>query len=426
MRLGKILFVLLLAFFLMSCESNNEIVEEVILELIGDETVEIEEGTEYEDLGVLLNGEKVDFIGYYSNINIDRVGTYYVKYEYKSVEILRTVKVIEGARTNLLAIILEFENSTNYSYTLDLDVHFTRGGVDFHTFIYEDYDVNEDYMFGLEKRTSYNMIEYSQNAYIYLDIANNIEEHYMFDEYSFWYQDRMYYSRQASNVTDFNLSGIRSVTKEDKDGQTVYTGYLNFEDYMIAYNSKINLIPDENFDFETDDYITIIITVEDDQIVRIESDLLYVMRNTISDSSNAIPNEYKYVYTFSNYNQVEEIIIPEEGVQARRLVHPDFMGSGTVEDPYIVMDITQFQLIGDNLDKHFKLGVDIDLSEYSWMPFGMFKDMIGQPYSFSGTLDGNGHSINNMSTHGQLSMEYYGLFLCIDGGSIKNLSHCKL
>ena len=319
MKITKTLILFLFVFLLVSCvKPDDEEQTDVVLELIGDAIIFIEEGSDYEDDGVLVNGEIAD-LGYYSNINSDRIGTYYVKYVFGRQEIFRTVNVIAGPKSELLTIISNFELATNYSYSLKLDTRFSRGGVDFHTFIYEDYDVYDDYLYGTLNRTSYQMNAYTHNEYIYLDIANQIEEHYLFDIHGFWYQEQPLISKATSLITDFSLDGIKSVSKETIDNQTIYTGYLNYEDYIYAYHTKINLIPDEIFDFEVDDYIEITIIVENEHIVGIETDLLDVMQHALSENSNAEITEYYYVYTFENYGLVNEIIIPDEGIQAKNI-----------------------------------------------------------------------------------------------------------
>lgn len=422
MKLTKLLTILFLLFVLASCEGESDNDIDITLTLVGDETVRIEEGSTYEDMGVMVNGEVVDYIGYYSTINIDKPGTYYVKYEYQGEEIIRTVEVIPGPTSELLAIIEEFETLTNYSYTLDLNVRFTRGGQDFHTFTYEDYDVNGNYLYGSVHRTSYNMIEYTEQAYIYLDIANNNEEHYLFDEHSFWYRDKNHHVHPTTLFTDFSFDGIKSVTKEVVGNETVYTGYLNFEDYMVAYYSKINLIPDEQFTFEVDDYIEVTITVVDNYIVSFETDLLAVMKDALNEGSNATITEYTYKYTFDNFNTVAEIVLPDEAIQAKRLVHPDFTGMGTTEDPFIIMDAIQLLAIHDHLEKHYQLGADIDLSGSTWMPLGFYNTFTSESPCFTGSLDGNGYTIMNLKARGQLNVEHYGLFYCIDGATIENLT----
>lgn len=423
MKLTKLLGILLLLFVLTSCEGEEpEGNTDITLTLVGDSTVRIEEGSEYEDMGIMVNGEVVDFIGYYSTINMNKPGTYYVKYEYEGEEVIRTVEVLPGPRSELLAIIETFEELTNYSYTLDLDVRFERGDTEFHTFIYEDYDVNGNYLYGTVNRTTFQMNEYTQSAYIYLDIANNNEEHYMFDEYSFWYQDIQHIPRATTLFTDFSFDGIKTVTREADGDETIYTGFLNFEDYIVAYNSKINMVPDERFEFEVVDYIEVTIRVKDGYIISFETDLLDVMMGALNEGSNATITEYTYKYTFANFNEVEEIVIPEEGVAAKRLVYPDYTGSGTIDDPFVIMDKTQLITVHDNLDKHFVLGADIDLSGNAWMPLGYTNIYFGESPCFSGTFDGNGYTITNMGVHSELNMEQYGFFYCLDGGTIEDLT----
>lgn len=323
MKVTKIIILFFLVFTLVACvQKDQEGLEDITLELIGDATIIIEEGMEFEDPGVLVNGEKM-IIGYYSTLNRNKIGTYYIKYDYYGEEILRTVEVVEGAKTHLLQLVEDLNSSTNFSYTLDLDSRFTRAGTNFHTFLYEDYDIYGDFLHGTTNRTSFQdgentqMIEITQNDYIFIDKVNKNEEYYSYDEYSMWYQEHTYYPSAETSVTDFQLDGVRSVTREVIDNQTIYTAYLNSEDYRYAYNMKINMIPNELFDFEVDDYITIVITVEEDHIIKIETDLTQIMKDAIHEASDAIPTEYHYVYTFSNYDSVEPIIIPDEGIQAK-------------------------------------------------------------------------------------------------------------
>lgn len=65
---------------------------------------------------------------------------------------------------------------------------------------------------------------------------------------------------------------------------------------------------------------------------------------------------------------------------------------GTPDDPIRISTATQLNLMRYNLDKHYILVADIDLSGYpNWEP-------IGSPGNgFSGTLDGNWHTVSNLS-----------------------------
>src|SRR3712207_6630452 len=61
-------------------------------------------------------------------------------------------------------------------------------------------------------------------------------------------------------------------------------------------------------------------------------------------------------------------------------------GAGTSNDPYQIENAEQLQAVNDFLTSHFILTEDIDLEGVVWNPIG----------TFTGVLDGNGHSINNL------------------------------
>jgi len=86
-------------------------------------------------------------------------------------------------------------------------------------------------------------------------------------------------------------------------------------------------------------------------------------------------------------------------------IHPlsDFLaGAGTQNDPYLIYDAEQMNVIGQyeqDWDKHFKLMGDIDLSRYTGTDFniiGRFVDW-NDNMPFTGTFDGNGYTISNFS-----------------------------
>lgn len=98
------------------------------------------------------------------------------------------------------------------------------------------------------------------------------------------------------------------------------------------------------------------------------------------------------------------------------------VGSGTMEDPYLICTAEQMNAIGANpndWDKCFKLMADIDLSPYTSTQF----NIIGtETAPFTGTFDGNGKTISNLS-YISTETDYIGLFRCIHalGGGIRNL-----
>ena len=101
-------------------------------------------------------------------------------------------------------------------------------------------------------------------------------------------------------------------------------------------------------------------------------------------------------------------------------------GTGIAEDPYLISSVEQLEYLRDQsnlgsgqITAHAKLVNDIDLayaSASSWIP-------VSKSFSngFAGTFDGNGHCIKNL--YSSLNQGgYVGLFGCVNGGTIKNLT----
>ena len=75
-------------------------------------------------------------------------------------------------------------------------------------------------------------------------------------------------------------------------------------------------------------------------------------------------------------------------------------GTGTSEDPYQIATAKQLDAIRNNLGASYVLVNDIDLSNYgNWVPIGWSFDPNPSPGStfFYGTLDGQNHSISNLT-----------------------------
>jgi hypothetical protein len=90
----------------------------------------------------------------------------------------------------------------------------------------------------------------------------------------------------------------------------------------------------------------------------------------------------------------------------------------------------QFSAIRNQLDGHYVLEADIDLSGYdNWEPIGFFEAVSeDEPESpnlakvFSGTFDGNGHTISNVIINHPEIPVGMGLFGFAFGGAIRNLT----
>ena len=120
-------------------------------------------------------------------------------------------------------------------------------------------------------------------------------------------------------------------------------------------------------------------------------------------------------------------------------------GKGTAEDPYLIKDegdLAQFARIVSgnsgyvsNPNACAKLTANINLGNAPWVPIGTRQAPDMDPITFTGTFDGNGHTIENINiidedkTHhpGDIFDKYpssadVGLFACLgSGGTVKNL-----
>jgi len=95
---------------------------------------------------------------------------------------------------------------------------------------------------------------------------------------------------------------------------------------------------------------------------------------------------------------------------------PDLAGEGTAANPYVVTDATELQAIENDLDAQYVLGNDIDASNTSAWNGGSGFDPIGPDTRFSGTLDGNGHTITALTI--DRGGDQIGLFSKIGGSGV--------
>lgn len=114
---------------------------------------------------------------------------------------------------------------------------------------------------------------------------------------------------------------------------------------------------------------------------------------------------------FSAVNLTEAISEPIH------VIGPFFKGTGTQEDPYIIMTADQLNNVRDHMSSYFALGNDIDLSNVSWKPIGTSEN------EFTGVFDGSGHTISNLSIQGN-NQNNLGLFGAI--GSSSTIQNVKI
>ena len=115
--------------------------------------------------------------------------------------------------------------------------------------------------------------------------------------------------------------------------------------------------------------------------------------------------------------------------EALSKANPAPSGSGTENDPYVIMNAAQLQKFAELVDggetyegKYVVLGADIDLSSVdSWNPIGAES---GTANIFRGTFDGKGYSIKGLKINTEIAAEAnYGLFSILGNQAIvKNVN----
>ena len=126
---------------------------------------------------------------------------------------------------------------------------------------------------------------------------------------------------------------------------------------------------------------------------------------------------------------------PKDEPEATPIVLPP---SGTEQLEYVdISTAEELNAIRNNMSGNYRLVADIDLSlvsnnseitdEFGFTPLGISKDGSATE-GFTGTFDGNGHSITGLSIEGQVPYKNTGLFARIEGGTVKNLNivDCKI
>ena len=102
-------------------------------------------------------------------------------------------------------------------------------------------------------------------------------------------------------------------------------------------------------------------------------------------------------------------------------------GSGTENDPYQISTADQLKLFRDivngaggqtqNRGAYAVLTADIDLNNEPWTPIGPDRDS-----AYTGTFDGQGHTVKNLSVTVNVQPGRAGLFGCVKDGTIRKLT----
>jgi hypothetical protein len=96
-------------------------------------------------------------------------------------------------------------------------------------------------------------------------------------------------------------------------------------------------------------------------------------------------------------------------------------GSGTAEDPYQIWTPEQMNTIGlypEDWQNYFVLMSSLNMVSYSNNQYNIIGN---QTTDFTGTFDGNGHIIRNLTYTTSQKIHFIGIFGCISKATIKNL-----
>lgn len=106
-------------------------------------------------------------------------------------------------------------------------------------------------------------------------------------------------------------------------------------------------------------------------------------------------------------------------------------GSGTKEDPYQIETLEQLQAMANDMAASYVLTADIDAGSLeAWTPIGTLVaiDEAGETpdpaYAFTGTFDGNGHTISNLNVVGTQMLS--GLFGVTANATVSNVTFKNL
>ncbi len=139
--------------------------------------------------------------------------------------------------------------------------------------------------------------------------------------------------------------------------------------------------------------------------------------------------EMKQQATYKHYNFVSLWMIDEDNdypefqdfsghSHPKEVGFHELDGSGDPQDPYIITTADELNAMRQNVAAHYRLGNDIDLSATVIWNAGLGWEPVGGPGpSFTGSLNGNGHTLSNLTIFGT----GYGLFGWVDGALIRNL-----
>ena len=184
------------------------------------------------------------------------------------------------------------------------------------------------------------------------------------------------------------------------------------EQSLNALNAEANALVDEiNRLYSTADYngLKLFGSEEANQAAPIA---MFAMNRSATSECGFIADPISYTD-----EEVAAMTTMTQAVAAGSLVSGGVYSISTVEELVALADYINAGNIASAMT--FVLGADIDLSSISnWTPIGKG----GANIEFTGTFDGNGHVISNLTINDDTNFNYCGLFGYAEGATIQNVA----
>ena len=157
----------------------------------------------------------------------------------------------------------------------------------------------------------------------------------------------------------------------------------------------------------------------------------YSVSNNVVAENNI--NANLYLDSINSGNYVVKAFYNDNEIGSFKFSYVTMDGKGTESDPYVIMTPEHFNSIRDDLDAYYVLGADLDFRDVTSAGGDLSYDKSvcsdGHGWQaingFSGSLDGQGHSIKNMSQNNLLSCDggQTNAYIENNNGIFSNLSN---
>lgn len=157
----------------------------------------------------------------------------------------------------------------------------------------------------------------------------------------------------------------------------------------------------------------------------------YNVSNNVVAENNI--NANLYFDSINSGNYVVKAFYNDNEIGSFKFSYVTMAGKGTESDPYVIMTPEHFDSIRDDLDAYYVLGADLDFRDVTSAGGDLSYDKSvcsdGHGWQaingFSGSLDGQGHSIKNMSQNNLLSCDggQTNAYIENNNGIFSNLSN---